>query len=96
MKAYKTTTPTGQTARIAFSKCGEAMRVTTDWQDRIIPRELIRLLAGEDRWMRDLQVPCNDCGKPHTASDSDGGRYCPACEEECYEENRLADEAVAS
>ena len=72
------------------------MRVTIDGQDRIIPRELIRLLAGKDRWMRDLQVPCNDCGKPHMASESDGGRYCPACEAECYEENRLADEAVAS
>lgn len=52
---------------------------------RIIPVDLLPLVAGKDVWMRNILVPCVDCGELVKACDTEV-QLCETCYEAAMEE----------
>ncbi len=44
----------------------------------VVPTELLACMAGNDFWMRDIQMKCPDCGNRFKASDMEGD-FCQDC-----------------
>jgi hypothetical protein len=61
----------------------------------LVPAELLPLAAGEDGWMREIQLRCTGCRQPHKAGELGSGLYCPACIEEAERENAALDGGAA-
>lgn len=57
---------------------------------RIIPLELLGMGAGPDAWMRDLVIPCVECGDYYRAGEMEAD-LCQDCMEKACQENERLD-----
>jgi len=71
------------------SKGQRAAKITTTFNTRFVPVELLGLATGRDAWMRDIMVRCS-CGAVSKAGEMEG-EYCAACYDKAGEENAAAD-----